>query len=184
MLIGFSVVQWRLKKMAPCELSAGRFCLFAFVFCQVNTSKHSSIANLWTSFIYMPGIQLEVMCIYCRYTTPIVSPFDVKIPPGKGHQDCHHRRWLGRIGLWPLDWAITKKSEGGIYTHRIHGNGIFTYICHKKSTKCRQLYHTWILWDIYIYHLERIDGAILMYWFIIAQKEIATLFWEWLAIYN
>ena len=32
--------------------------------------------------------------------------------------------------------------------------------------------------------MERIDGAIVMYWFIIAQKEIATLFFELLAIYN
>ena len=31
-------------------------------------------------------------------------------------------------------------------THRIHGTGIFAYICYKQSTKCRQIYHTWILW--------------------------------------
>ena len=27
------------------------------------------------------------------------------------------------------------------------GYGIFTYIHHKKSTKCREIYHTWIVWD-------------------------------------
>ena len=25
--------------------------------------------------------------------------------------------------------------------------GIFSYIYHKKSTKCRYVYHTWILWE-------------------------------------
>ena len=26
--------------------------------------------------------------------------------------------------------------------------GIFTYIYHKNATKCREIYHTWILWEI------------------------------------
>ena len=46
--------------------------------------------------------------------------------------------------------AVSFREGIYIYNHRIHGtNGIFTYMKTKKTTKCREIYHTWILWDIY-----------------------------------
>ena len=36
-------------------------------------------------------------------------------------------------------WSKTTFHVGSI-------NGIFTYIYHKNPTKCRQIYHTWMVW--------------------------------------
>ena len=36
-------------------------------------------------------------------------------------------------------------------THRIHGTGIFTYICHTNQPLVGKNYHIWILWDIAIF---------------------------------
>ena len=38
-----------------------------------------------------------------------------------------------------------------MYGSRIHETGIFPYMKTKKSTQCRQIYHTWIQWVIVIY---------------------------------
>ena len=33
------------------------------------------------------------------------------------------------------------------HTHTIHGTGIFTYVWLIFYGKCRQIHHTWMLWD-------------------------------------
>ena len=40
-----------------------------------------------------------------------------------------------------------------VLTHRIHGTGIFTYMNGWFYMKCRQIYHTWILWVMQLQHL-------------------------------
>lgn len=63
------------------------------------------------------GIQLEVMCIPCRYTTPIVSLFDVhstgNIPPGKAIKTATIEG--------DLEESATQKSQKGPLTIVVNG---------------------------------------------------------------
>ena len=44
------------------------------------------------------------------------------------------------------------------HSHTIHVYYIYLLIYHKKSTKCRQICHTWILWDnVYVCDKNKID---------------------------
>jgi len=57
-----------------------------------------------------------------------------------------------RTSRWSTSGESTKYLKGSqgmmIFTPRIHGTGICTNYLPLKSTKCGQIYHTWILWDI------------------------------------
>ncbi len=43
------------------------------------------------------------------------------------------------------------------------GSSMFTYMYHKKTTKCRQIYHTWILWDLLIQYFSPDERNYIIY---------------------
>ena len=62
-----------------------------------------------------------------------------------------------------------------------HGAGIFTYIYHhlpKKWPKCRKIFNTWSIWDIYIYTI-----CIYIHEFVISATKVDLQWGIRLAIY-
>ena len=58
--------------------------------------------------------------------------------------------------------------------------GIFTYIYHKKTTKCRWIYHTWILWEyIFFVFLYKRKGSTECFFSIIMNFRGLSLFNFW-----
>ena len=84
-----------------------------------------------------------------------------------------HQKKLSKIYLSPRVTPMYPTGViCGIYILPIRSMyGIFAYIYHKKTTKCRQIHHTWILWAGEKHHIYNYIGLSASYCISLAQRR-------------
>ena len=139
----------------------------------VNLFNTGHISTIWLRFVVNVGKYTMTMdrmgnrslAIRFELQNPIWSGFMFwRIPT---HPKRHRRK--GDLNRWNVGYNIQNDKLVGCRSHRIHVWYIYLHLPY-KSTKCRYIYHTWMVWgcvslskDYVRFHVSFLDGGITVY---------------------